>query len=203
MLSNNTKRDIPSAILNFFAAHLPIEARLWAKAILAELETIPNSRERLVWALSGSWGLGKIWLSHTVREFFLCDGRPLAVVIICAYHAIFCGALLYVIVSQIPRITSPWLDALFPALFMLFAAIIPGVIALGLWVLDDSARYLAIFFAMLHGLGNYALLLTGRLPWAARPIGRIGLDILIVGILVSPPIKRAFKPPSIHLGLNS
>jgi hypothetical protein len=47
---------------------------------------------------------------------------------------------------------------------------------------------LAIVFSLIHGLGDYALLSSGRLPWSARPVGRIGVDILIIGILVLPPI---------------
>lgn len=198
-----SKRDVPRWLLSFFVSRLPDEARPWANAMLAELEALADPRERLTWAVSGSWGLAKIWFEGTSRKFFLNPIRPLPVVLICVYHAIFCCVLSYVIMTQIPHIKSPWTEAFFPLLFMLFVAAIPGVIAFGLWVLDDSARYLAIFFSLLHGLTNYALLSTGRLPWAPRPVGRIGLDVLILVILVSPPIKRAFKPPPIYLGLHS
>jgi hypothetical protein len=197
-----SKRDFPTALLSFFSARLPDQARPWAAAMLAELEAVHDRRERMSWAVNGSWGLTKIWLEGSLRRLLFDPIRPGPVVLICAYHAIFCCVLLYVIVTQIPRITSSWTDAFFPLLFMVFTAIIPGVIAFGLWVLDDSARYFAMFFTLLHGLGNYALLSTGQLLWTARPIGRIGLDVLILGILVSPPIKRAFRPPPIHLNLD-
>lgn len=197
-----SKRDIPTALLSFFSARLPDEARPWAAAMLAELEAVHDQRERMSWAVNGSWGLTKIWLAGSLRRLLFDPMRPLPVVLVCAYHAIFCCVLLYVIVSQLPRITSPWTEAFFPLLFVVLTAILPGVIALGLWVLDDSARYFAMFLSVVHGLGNYALLSTGRLPWTARPIGRIGLDVLILGILVSPPIKRAFRPPPINLNLD-
>lgn len=196
------KRDVPSALFTFFRSRLPEEARPWASAMMAEMKVIPDG-ERLTWALSGSWGLAKIWLYSTLRSRLCEDGKPLSIVLVSAYHAIFSCVLLFVIITQIPHITSLWTEALFPVLFVVFAAVIPGVIALGLWVLDDSARYLAIGFSLLHGLGNYALISTGRLPYAVRPVGRIILDFVIVGILLSPAVKRAFRPPPIQLTLES
>lgn len=196
------KRDIPSALFTFFLSRLPEEARPWASAMMAEMKVIPDG-ERLTWAVSGSWGLAKIWLYSTLRGWLSEDGKPLSIVLVSAYHAIFSCVLLFVIVTQIPQITSPWTEALFPVLFMAFAAAIPGVIALGLWALDDSARYFAIGFSLLHGLGNYALISTGRLPYAVRPVGRIILDIVIIGVLLSPSVKRTFRPPPIHLTLES
>jgi len=197
------KGDIPERLLTFLASRLPEQFNQWPAAMLGELETLHDPRERVAWAVSGIWGLGRIWIGASLRSIVFHPVRPLPVAIVSAYHAIFCGVLLYVIASQLQHITSSWTEAFFPVLFVIFAAIIPGVIALGLWVLDDSARYFAVFFSLLHGLGNYAMVSTGRLPWAARPIGRIGLDILIVGILVCHRIKRAFRPPPIRLTLDS
>lgn len=196
-----SRRDIPNALLSLFASRLPDQASEWATAMRAELEALPDSRERMAWAISGSWALARIWARSSLRSMVCDPVKPLPVILASAYHAIFCCALLYVIASQLPHITSPWTEAFFPVLFMFLAAIIPGVIALGLWLLDDSARYLAIVFSLIHGLGNYALLSSGRLPWSAWPVGRIGLDILVIGILVSP-IRRAFRPPAIHLALH-
>jgi hypothetical protein len=198
-----SKQAIPNELLSFFAKRLPDQLSEWAAAMLAELEALPDSRERMVWAVSGSWALARIWARSSLRSIVFDPVKPSPVILVSAYHAIFCCALLYVIASQLPYITSPWTEAFFPILFMFLVAIIPGVIALGLWVLDDSARYLAIVFSLMHGLGNYALLSNGRLPWSAWPVGRICVDILIIGILVSPPIRRAFRPPSIHLALHS
>jgi hypothetical protein len=203
MPEQELKRDIPTVLLKFFASRLPDQSSQWASAMLAELEALPDCRERMVWAVSGSWGLARIWLEASLRSIFFDPVKPWSVTLIAAYHAIFCCVLLYVIVSQIPRITSSWTEAFFPILFMVFAAIIPGVIALGLWILDDSARYFAILFSLLHGLGNYALISTGRLPCSARPVGRIGIDVLIMGILVLPSIRNVFRPPPIVLSLNS
>ena len=198
-----TQQDLPAALLNFFGSRLPQDSTQWATAMLAELEALPDPKERMVWAISGSWGLVKIWFEGWLRSIFFDPVKPLPVILISAYHAIFCCVLLYVIVSQLPHLRSSWTEATFPILFMVFAAIIPGVIALGLWVLDDSARYLAIVFSLLHGLGNYALLSAGRLACTPRPVGRIGIDGLIIGILLLPSIRKAFRPPPVRLSLNS
>jgi len=203
MPGQKSKRDIPNALLSFFASRLPDQSSEWATAMLAELEALPGSRERMAWAISGSWALAGIWARSSLRSFAFAPAKPSPVILASAYHAIFCCALLYVITSQLPHVTSPWTEAFFPILFMFLVAIIPGVIALGLWVLDDSARYLAIVFSLIHGLGNYPLLSNGQLPWSAWPVGRIGVDILIIGILVSPPIRHAFRPPPSHLALPS
>jgi hypothetical protein len=203
MPGKEPKRDLPEVLLNLFASRVPDESSEWAGAMLAELEALPDPKERMGWAISASLGLVKIWFEGWLRRIFFDPLKPLPVILIAAYHAIFCCVLLGVIVNQLPHLRSSWTDAAFPILFMAFAAIIPGVIALGLWILDDSARYLAIVFSLLHGLGNYALLSTGRLPWTARPLGRIGLDVLIIGILMLPSIGNAFRPPPIHLSLNS
>lgn len=196
------KRDIPAVLLSFFASRVPDESSQWATAMLAELEALPDPKQRIGWAISGSWGLVKIWFEGWLRSIFLDPVKPLPVILIAAYHATFCCVLLYVILSQLSGITSSWTEAFFPTLFMICAAIIPGVIALGLWVLDDSARYLAIVFSLLHGLGDYALLSAGRLPWTARPVGRMVIDVLIMGILLLPSIRNAFRSPPIHLNLN-
>ena len=197
------KRDFPSELLSFFASRLPDQSSEWAAAMFAELKALPSSRERMAWAIGGSWALARIWARSSLRSIMFDPVKPLPVILASAYHAIFCSALLYVIASQLPHVTSPWTEAFFPILFMFLVALIPGVIALGLWVLDGAARYLAIVFSLIHGLGNYALLSNGRLPWSAWPVGRIGVDILIIGILVSPPIRRAFRPPPIYLALPS
>jgi hypothetical protein len=198
-----SKPDIPNQLLSFFASRLPDRSSEWATAMLAELEALPDSRQRMAWAISGSWALARIWARSSLRNIVFDPVKPWPVMLASAYHAIFCCALLYVIARQLPHITSPWTEAFFPTLFMFLVAIIPGGIALGLWVFDDSARYLAIVFSLIRGLGNYALLSNGRLPWSAWPVGRIGVDILIIGILVSPPIRRAFRPPPIHLALHN
>lgn len=197
-----SKRDIPNELLSFVASRLPDQSREWATAMLAELEALHDSRERMAWAISGSWALARMWARNSLRGIVFDPVKPSPVILASAYHAIFCCALLYVIASQLPHITGTWTEAFFPVLCMFLVAIIPGVIALGLWVLDDSARYLAIAFSLIHGLGNYALLSNGRLPWSAWPVGRIAVDILIIGILVSPPIRRAFRPVPIHLALH-
>lgn len=203
MPAQELKRDIPKALLSFFASRLPHQSSQWATAILVELEALPDPRERMAWAISGSWGLARIWLEGSIRSIFFDPVKPLPVILISVYHGIFCCVLLCMIVSQLPHVTSSWIEAFFPVLFMFFAATIPGVIAVGLWVLDDSARYLTIVFSLLHGLGNYALLSTGRLPWTVRPLGRMVMDVLIIGILVLPPIRSTFRPPPIHLSLDS
>src|SRR5215469_3357258 len=130
MSVQETKRDIPKALLSFFASRLPEQSSQWAIAMLAELEALTGTKERMDWAISGSWGLARIWLENSFRTLFFNPVKPLPVILISAYHATFCCVLLYVIVSQLPHVTSSWTEAFFPFLFMVFAATIPGVIAL-------------------------------------------------------------------------
>src|SRR5581483_4291885 len=120
MPEQELKRDISTILLKFFASRLPDQSSQWARAMLAELEALPDRRERMAWAVSSSCGLARIWLEASLRSIFVDPVKPWSVILIAAYHAIFCFVLLYVIVSQIPRITSSWIEAFFPILFMVF-----------------------------------------------------------------------------------
>jgi hypothetical protein len=204
MLLKNIKQDFPIALLSFFAARLPSKEKLWAQAMLAELAQIHNPSKRLIWALSGSWGLGKIWARALRRTPQPEDeSRPLAVTLIALYHALFSFVILGVLIWQLPRVKAPRLEACIPVLIDFFIALIPCVIAVGLWVLDDVARFLAMLLSLLHALGNCALISTRHLGWELRPVSRIALDIVIIGVLSLPAMRRAFRPPKVELKLRS
>jgi hypothetical protein len=197
------RSNLPIALLDFFARRLPGEAKPWAEAMLGELGAVSSRWERLVWALSGSWGLSKIWLRASLRIPRPEGARPLPVTLISFYHALFSCVILAVLIRQLPLIRTPWQEAFVPLLIAFFAAVIPGVIALGLWVLDDAARYMAIFFSFLHALGNYAWISSRHVPGKLLPVGRIVLDIAIIAFLLLPSTKRAFRSTRTDLGLRN
>ena len=201
-MQKNIKQDLPIWLLGWFAQRLPPEQQIWADALLGELAQIPGIWERLIWTVSGICGLGKIWMRTRLENVFDGD-RPLAVTLIALYHAILSCIIVAVLVWQLPRMRTPWTEAFFPVLMSLFVALIPGVIALGLWVLDDAARLMAIILSLLHALGNGALISTHHLGWTGRPVGRIVLDLVMIGILLLPSIRGAFRPLPVDLRLRS
>jgi hypothetical protein len=83
-----------------------------------------------------------------------------------------------------------WLyDALFPVAFCLLPALIPAVIALGLWTLDSAARIAGMLFALIHVLITVAWM--SRLPEAKWffPSLRIALDCLILTSLLRSAVS--------------
>jgi len=204
MLLKNIKQNFPIALLSFFAQRLPSGERPWAEAMLGELTEIQNPWNRLIWAVSGSWGLAKIWTRGLLRGPRPDDEiRPLAVSLIALYHAVFSCVILSVLIWQLPSVKPPRMEACFPVLIAFFLALIPGVIAVGLWVLDDVARFLAMMLSLLHALGNCALISTRHMGWEPLPVSRIVLDIVMIGVLLLPAMRRAFRPPAVELKLRS
>ncbi|MGC2741789.1 MAG: hypothetical protein WA672_01280 [Candidatus Angelobacter sp.] len=199
----NTIQDFPIVLLSFFAKRLPLEEKLWGEAMLGELAAISGFRKRLAWALSGGWGLGRIRMRSVLGMRRQENVRPLAVTLIALYHGIFSCAILAMLVWQIPVITEPWKAAIFPLLFAFFVALVPGVIAIGLWLLDDAARLMAMLFSLLHALANYAYLSTLRPGSKLMPSSRIVLDLLMITVLLLPSIRRSFRPERMELGLRS
>jgi len=199
----NTIQDFPIVLLSFFVKGLPQEEKLWGEAMLGELAAISGFQKRLAWALSGGWGLSKIRMRSILgvrrQENAL---RPLAVTLIALYHGIFSCVILAMLVWQLPLIREPWRGAIFPVLFAFFVALVPGVIAVGLWLLDDAARLMAMLFSLLHALANYGYLSTLQLGWKPLPSGRIVLDVLMITVLLLPSIRRSFRPERMELGLR-
>lgn len=201
-MQKNIQHDLPIWLLGRLARRLPPEEQVWADALLGELAQIRGTWERLAWMVSGICGLGKIWMRLRLARVF-DGGRPPALTLIALYHAILSGIIVAVLLWQLPRIRTPWTEAFFPVLICLFLALLPGVIALGLWVLDEAARFMAIFFALLHALGNFALISTHHFGWTVRPVGRIALDLVVIGVLLLPSVRNAFTPLHVDLKLRS
>lgn len=204
MLRKKSKQDLPTWLLDWFSRRVPSKEKLWADAMLCELASVRGSWNRLIWALSGCRGLCKIWIR---AHFFAApvdgeEGRPLAVTFIALYHTVFSGVILAVLAWHVPFIKA-WTEAFFPLLIAFFVALIPAVISLGLWVLDDSARLVAMFFSLLHALGNCAWISAQHLGWRPLPIARVALDLLMIGIFLLPSVRNAFRPPRTELRLRS
>lgn len=130
--------------------------------------------------------------------------RPLTVTLVSLYYAAFSCALVGLLVWQLAsgKIHSRWSDAAFPLAFAFMFASIPGVVALGLWVMDNAARFAAILIAIVHGLAT--------LHWAAHPLFgwrwvpplRLGIDVAIIVALSQPSMRRAFRENRIELHLE-
>lgn len=131
--------------------------------------------------------------------------RPLDVTLSSIYYAGFSLVLIGMLVGQIASggIHEHWTDAVFPVAFCFVLAIIPGVVALGLWTLDGAARIGSVVFAFLHLVVTFAFLsrLSGvhMLPYA-----RIVLDCLLIAAMFRPEVRRAFQVQGqgIRLGLK-
>jgi hypothetical protein len=196
------KCNLPLALLSFMAARVPFEAVAWAEAIIGELQQIPSPCGRLRWALSGSLGLGRIWV-HSCLQPPLHDAKPVPILLISLYHAVFSFALMAVLIRQLRLIQPPTSEAFVPVLFAFFVASIPAVIALGFWVLDDAARIMAIVFSVIHAVGNFLWLSQQNDSWKPFSVGRLVLDLVMIGVLMLPPIRRAFQPAPVKLELSA
>lgn len=129
--------------------------------------------------------------------------RPLDVTLSSTYFALFSLALLGVLVWQLAShaINARWSEAAIPLAFAFVIALIPGAIALGLWVLDSAARVIAIVFAALHALTCVALLSN---PGHSHvlPAMRLLLDAAVVVCLCRPAVRQAFKWQTIEVSLR-
>jgi hypothetical protein len=130
--------------------------------------------------------------------------RPLAVTLVSLYYAVFSCALVGLLLWQMGsgNIHSRWSDAAFPLAFAFMSAIIPGVIALGLWVMDNAARFAAILIAIVHGLATLHWAAHPLFGWRWLPPLRIAIDVAIIVALSQPSMRRAFRENRIALGLK-
>ena len=132
--------------------------------------------------------------------------RPTDVTLTALYYAGFSVMLISVLFWQLLAhgTRERRFDALFPVLFLLLLSLIPRVISLGLWTMDNAARIGSIVFALLHVMvtcGYLSHLPTSRY---SVPIIRIGIDVLIILVMVRPGVRRAFRwqPVELSLGLR-
>ena len=122
--------------------------------------------------------------------------RPGEVTAIATYHALFSAVLVDALVWQ--GVTHPpsdgWVYAAPVIVMLLFVSLIPAVLCMGLWIMDNGARIGCIVFTLLHMMITVAYL--GHRPGFWRPWARIGLDTLIVAALMLPGIRKAFEQES-------
>lgn len=119
--------------------------------------------------------------------------RPRGVTAIAAYHALFSALLLGRLAWQaiVHRPAAGWLDAAPVLLMLLFLALIPAVLCIGLWIMDEGARIAVIVFTLLHMITT--VLYLEHSPGLWRPWARMGMDVAIVAVLMLPSIRRAFR----------
>lgn len=191
-----------AAVLRFLAERLPPELKLWAEAMRSELDFIEGTFAPLAWTFGSVWALFKAaamaWLGDAGRE------RPWAVRFVAAYYAVFSCELAGAIAWQVigGKIHGPWQDSIFPLLFCFLVALVPAVIAIGLWLLDDAARLMAVFFAVLHAVVNWAWMNQPQVHRPIMPSLRIALDVLAIFLMNRPAVRDAFRNYRIDLRLK-
>ncbi len=131
--------------------------------------------------------------------------RPLDLTLVALYHAGFSLVLVGVIAWQcvFHPPSAAWTDSLPVILMMLFAALIPGVLCVGLWLMDNGARIGALLFTLFHILLTLAWIDSGSAPALWRPGLRLALDAWILYVLLRPGVRRAFQESEqLMLGLG-
>ena len=194
---------ISQAILCFLIRKLPLELKDWGEAMRAELHTIEDAKARFRWTCGCLWALVKTVAVQGVAK--VLNARPRAVALIAAYYAAFCIELVAVLSWQLigHKIHGSWQEAAFPVAFCFLLALLPGVIAIGLWLFDDAARIMAIIFALAHALLNWAWMNQPLVGYRMLTSIRIALDILAILLLTRPAVKRIFHQQRIELHLRA
>ena len=127
--------------------------------------------------------------------------RPNTLIAAALYHAVFSAYAIFVLARELRWLHSSWSDALFPIVVCLTAAALPAVLALGLWAMDNAARYAALAFTGLHAISTILWMdHSGRVIW---PAIRLALDVAVALLLLAPPSRRACAAPMQRLFYNS
>jgi hypothetical protein len=130
--------------------------------------------------------------------------RPWSVRLACVYFVVFSlvllSALLWPLITG--QMHSRWADTAFPLAFALLVTLIPGVIALGLWVMDNAARVAAIVIAVLHAIATLHWFSHPLFGWQWLPPVRIAIDVVIIVAMLHPATRRAFRQSRIVLDLR-
>jgi cytochrome c biogenesis factor len=133
--------------------------------------------------------------------------RPIDVTLSAIYYAAFSAVLIAVLFWQLLAhgTQERWFNAVFPILFMLLLSLIPAVISLGLWTLDNAARIGSVMFAFLHIIVTSVYLTHVSGSRTFLPVLRIGLDLLIIVAMLRPGVRRAFRwePAELRLGIHN
>lgn len=196
-------RHYAARLLIFLIKRMPPELKPWGEAMLAELVAVEGVTAPLFWALGSAWALVKVLGKQQVSDGI--TARPWAVTMVAAYYAAFSCELMVVLVSQLVthQIHESWRDAWFPVLFCFVLALLPAVIALGIWMLDSAARYMAMMFALLHAIVNWAWITQPFVYNRLMPGTRIFLDILVILLLACRPVRSAFKSEKNELSFKT
>ena len=131
--------------------------------------------------------------------------RPLDVTLVAIYLGAF-SAVLWGIISWEwlgGHIHGAWQDKLVVLPLCLLLSLLPGVIALGLWVLDNAARLGAMLFALLHAITEIAFFFKPHIPSPAFTLLRIALDALIIASLCRPGVRKVFSWDPVRLSLQN
>jgi hypothetical protein len=100
------------------------------------------------------------------------------------------------------RIHAPWQDQIIVLPLCFLLALLPAVLALGLWVQDNAARIGAILFVLLHSALEIAWFSSPRIPYKAFTVFRILLNAAIVICLSRPGVRKAFTWQPVRISLR-
>ena len=160
--------------------------------MVREAQDIDSACDQLSWLLGAAFVVLGL-LSRRVVRWMFPEDRPAALTLVCLYL----GTLSLSVVTHLLReLISPgmheaWSDAWFPALFCCFLALVPVLIAIGLWLCDNSARAMSIGFALLHLLSIYFWMRNPAVVahwWTyAKAVG----DFAVIAIGLSPSAVAA------------
>jgi hypothetical protein len=193
---------VSAAILRFLAESMPPELRPWAEAMRAETDFIEGTFAPLTWTVGSVWALFKA--AASARLVDAGRERPWAVRFVAVYYAAFSCELAAAIAWQVVagKIHGPWQESIFPLLFCFLLVLLPAVIAIGLWLLDDAARWMAIFFAVLHAVVNCAWISNPEVHRSIMPSFRIAMDVSAIFLMNRPAVRGAFRDYRIDLRLT-
>jgi hypothetical protein len=133
------------------------------------------------------------------------ERRPLAVVLIAVYHTGFSAVLLGLLIWQIAthQIHATLQEKIVVLPFTFLIAVVPAVLAFGLWMLDNAARYAVILFTLLHAISEIAYLGNAHIPSPAFTVVRITWDAAMITWLCSSGVRRAFHWQPVRLSLRN
>jgi hypothetical protein len=132
------------------------------------------------------------------------ERRPLDVSLVAVYFVLFSSTLVGILVRQMVshRIHAPWQDQIIVLPLCFLLALLPAVLALGLWVQDNAARIGAILFVLLHSALEIAWFSSPRIPSKAFTVFRIALNLAIVICLSRPGVRKAFTWQPVRISLR-
>lgn len=123
--------------------------------------------------------------------------RPLDLRLVATYYAVFSLVWLWLVAREIRT------EVAFAALFAICIALLPGVIALGLWTFADGARIASVAFALIHAAITLAWLLRPHhSKWLLSEL-HVVADGLIVACMCRPGMLKLFRAETIQLRLDA